>query len=144
MTLAVSLTTLPLVAYYFHQIPWLGLFTNMAIVPLVGIVVIPIGLLAGVAVLVSGAETLPLGMVNQWIFDLFAQMVVGLSQVPGAEWHVASPSISSIFLFWSMLVAVVLLRHRPIIHGVVSPCWWGFLSGGHGLHAPSGIQERYE
>lgn len=24
MTLAVSLTTLPLVAYYFHQIPWLG------------------------------------------------------------------------------------------------------------------------
>jgi competence protein ComEC len=99
MMLAVSLTTLPLVAYYFHQIPWLGLFTNMAIVPLVGIVVIPIGLLAGVTVLVSGAETLPLGMVNQWIFDLFAQIVVGLSQVPGAEWHVASPSISSIFLF---------------------------------------------
>jgi competence protein ComEC len=93
----------------------------MAIVPLVGIVVIPIGLLAGVAVLVSGAETLPLGMVNQWIFDLFAQMVVGLSQVPGAEWHVASPSISSIFLFWSMLVAVVLLRHRPIIQ-------WGCLT----------------
>jgi competence protein ComEC len=89
--------------------------------PLVGIVVIPIGLLAGVAVLVSGAETLPLGMVNQWIFDLFAQIVVGLSQVPGAEWHVASPSISSIFLFWSMLVAVVLLRHRPIIQ-------WGCLT----------------
>ncbi len=115
MTLAVSLTTVPVVAYYFHQIPWLGLFTNMVIVPLVGIVVIPLGLLAGIAVLVSGAETLPLGMVNQWVFDLFAQMVVGLSQMPGAEWYVASPSISSIFLFWGLLAGVVLLRHRPIV-----------------------------
>jgi competence protein ComEC len=115
MTLAVSLTTLPLVAYYFHQIPWLGLVTNMVIVPLVGILVIPLGLLAGVGVLLSGAETLPLGMVNQWVFDLFAQVVVGLSQVPGAEWYVASPSISSIFLFWCMLAGLVLLRHRPIV-----------------------------
>jgi competence protein ComEC len=115
MTLAVSLTTLPLVAYYFHQIPWLGLITNMVIVPLVGILVIPLGLLSGVGVLLTGAETLPLGMVNQWIFDLFAQVVVGLSQVPGAEWYVASPSISSIFLFWCVLAGLVLLRHRPVV-----------------------------
>jgi competence protein ComEC len=121
MTLAVSLTTLPLVAYYFHQIPWLGLVTNMVIVPLVGILVIPLGLLAGVGVLLSGAETLPLGMLNQWVFDLCAQLVVGLSQVPGAEWYVASPSISSIFLFWCMLGGLVLLRHRPIVR-------WGCLT----------------
>ena len=114
MTLAVSLTTLPLVAYYFHQIPWLGLITNVLIVPLVGIVVIPVGLIAAVVVLMSGTETLPLGMVNQWIFDLFAQLIVGLSQVPGAEWHVGSPSIGSIFLFWCLLAALLLFRHRPI------------------------------
>ena len=121
MTLAVSLTTLPLVAYYFHQIPWLGLVTNMVIVPLAGILVIPLGLLSGVGVLLSGTETLPLGMVNQWVFDLFAHAVLGLSQVPGAEWYVASPSISSIFLFWSVLAGLVLLRHRPIIQ-------WGCLT----------------
>jgi competence protein ComEC len=121
MTLAVSLTTLPLVAYYFHQIPWLGLVTNMVVVPLVGILVIPLGLLAGVGVLVSGAESLPLGMVNQWVFDLFAQGIVGLSQVPGAEWFVASPGVSSIFIFWSVLAGLVLLRHRPIVR-------WGCLT----------------
>ena len=115
MTLAVSLTTLPLVAYYFHQIPWLGLFTNMIIVPLVGIVVIPLGLLAGVAVLVSGAETLPLAIVNQWTFDVFAQVVVGLSHVPGAEWHVASPHLASMIVFWCLLAGLVWLRDRPII-----------------------------
>ena len=83
MTLAVSLTTLPLVAYYFHQIPWLGLVTNMVIVPLVGILVIPLGLLAGVGVLLSGAETLPLGMVNQWVFDLCRSS--GRRSVPSAR-----------------------------------------------------------
>jgi competence protein ComEC len=115
MTLAVSLTTLPLVAYYFHQIPWLGLITNMVIVPVVGLLVIPVGLIAAVGVLLTGTEILPLGFVNQWMFDLFAQTVVGLSHVPGAEWHVASPNMASIGGFWCVLAALVLLRHRPLI-----------------------------
>jgi competence protein ComEC len=93
----------------------------MVIVPLVGMLVIPVGLIAAVGVLLTGTETLPLGIVNQWAFDLVAQVVVGLSQVPGAEWYVASPSISSIFLFWCVLAGLVLLRHRPIVR-------WGCLT----------------
>ena len=132
MTLAVSLTTLPLVAHYFHQIPWLGLITNMVIVPLVGIVVIPVGLISAVGVLLSGTETLPLGLVNQWVFDLFAQIIVGLSHVPGAEWHVASPTIASIVVFWCVLAGLVLLRHRPIVRWscvtmlMVILVWWAW------------------
>ncbi len=114
-TVAVSLVTLPLVAYYFHQIPWLGLVSNMVIVPVVGILVIPIGLLSGVGVLVSGSEALPLAIVNQWVFDLLAQVVIGLSHVPGAEWHVASPSISLMLVFWGVLIGLWLLKHKPII-----------------------------
>ena len=37
--------TLPLVMYYFNQISLIGLFANLAVVPLVGFVVIPCGLL---------------------------------------------------------------------------------------------------
>ena len=115
MTLAVSLTTLPLVAYYFHHIPWLGLFTNMVIVPLVAILVIPVGLMTAVGVLMTGAEALPFWSVNQWIFDLFAQLIVGLSIFPGAKWHVASPTIASMVVFWGGLLGLVLLRRGPII-----------------------------
>lgn len=114
MTLAVSLTTLPLVAFYFHQIPWLGLVTNLIVVPLVGIVVIPLGLLAAMGVLLSGTETLPFGLGTQWTFDVFAKMVVALSHVPGAEWHVASPHFASMVVFWCLLAGLVLLRHRSI------------------------------
>ncbi len=132
ITLAVSLTTLPLVAYYFHQIPWLGLLANMLIVPLVGIVVIPLGLLTAVGVLVSGVNFLPLGIVNQWILEALAQMVVGLAQVPGAHWHVASPSIGSILLFWSVLAGGWLLKQQPrlrwscIITTMAILVWWAW------------------
>ena len=132
MTLAVSLATLPLVAFYFHQIPWLGLVTNMVIVPLAGILVIPIGFLTGIGVLVSGAEDLPLEQVNQWIFDLFAHVVVWLSSVPYAEWHVASPHIGLMLLFWGMFAGIMLLPHRPTIRwncviGLVTILiWWAW------------------
>jgi len=115
ITLAVSLTTLPLVAHDFHQIPWLGLLTNMVIVPLVGMLMIPLGLLSGVATLVGGGETLPFASVNQWVFDLLAQVVLGLSHVPGAAWYVASPSLSSMMVFWGMLAGLVVMWHRPSI-----------------------------
>jgi competence protein ComEC len=132
ITLSVSLTTLPLVAHDFHQIPWLGLFTNMVIVPLVGILIIPIGLLSGVATLVGGGETLPLAGVNQWVFDLLGQVVMGLSHIPGAAWYVASPSLSSMMVFWGILVGLVVMWDRPPIRwGCVTVLlaillWWGW------------------
>ena len=132
ITLAVSLTTLPLVAHDFHQIPWLGLFTNMVIVPLVGIFMIPLGLLSGVITLVGGGETLPMASVNQWVFDWLAQVVMSLSHVPGAAWYVASPSFSSMMVFWGMLAGVVTLWHRSLIRwgcGTILLAillWWGW------------------
>lgn len=132
ITLAVSLTTLPLVAHDFHQIPWLGLFTNMVIVPLVGMLMIPIGLLSAVVTLVGAGETLPLASVNQWAFDLLGQAVMSLSHVPGAAWYVASPSLGSMMVFWGMLAGLVVMWHRPFIRWGCATVllavllWWGW------------------
>ncbi len=43
MTLAVTVGTVPLVAYYFNQVAWLGMFANAVVVPLVGLFVVPFG-----------------------------------------------------------------------------------------------------
>jgi competence protein ComEC len=53
-TLAI-LGTLPLVLHYFNQISLIGLATNLAVVPLVGLVVVPAGLLGTVGEL-AGIE----------------------------------------------------------------------------------------
>ncbi|GJL58175.1 MAG: DNA internalization-related competence protein ComEC/Rec2 [Nitrospirales bacterium] len=132
MTLAVSLTTLPLVAHDFHQIPWLGLVANMVIVPLVGAIMIPLGLLSAMIVLVGGGETLPWSSLNQWVFDWLAQVVMMLSHVPGAAWYVASPSLSSMVVFWGILALVVAMWHRQLIRwgcGIILLAillWWGW------------------
>ncbi|MDR4460602.1 MAG: DNA internalization-related competence protein ComEC/Rec2 [Nitrospirales bacterium] len=132
ITLAVSLTTLPLVAHDFHQIPWLGLLANMVIVPLVGAIMIPLGLLSGMIVLVRGGVTLPLSSVNQGVFDWLAQGVMMLSHVPGAAWYVASPSMSSMIVFWGMLAVGVAMWHRQLIRWgcgsilLAILLWWGW------------------
>ena len=57
MSGVVTLVTLPLVAYYFNQLPWLGLFTNVVAVPVMGILLVPIGLVAGIwQILVGGTH----------------------------------------------------------------------------------------
>ncbi|GJL68479.1 MAG: DNA internalization-related competence protein ComEC/Rec2 [Nitrospirales bacterium] len=132
ITLAVSLATLPLVAHDFHQIPWLGLFANMVIVPLVGALMIPLGLLSGMFVLMGGGGTLPMASVNQWVFDWLAQVVLMVSHIPGATWYVASPSVSSMIVFWGMLAGVVALWHRHLFRwgcGTILLAillWWGW------------------
>ena len=51
LTAWVTLAALPLVACYFNQVSWMGLFVNVAMVPFIGLVFLPISLLAALWVL---------------------------------------------------------------------------------------------
>ena len=82
ITGGVTLATIPLVAYHFNQIAWLGLFANLFVVPMAGFVLVPLGLLSAVLVLVTGSDTLPLGAVNQALLDLTAGIVDVLARAP--------------------------------------------------------------
>ncbi len=132
ITLAVTLATWPLVAYYFNHIAWLGLFSNLIIVPLVGFLMIPLGLLSVVWVLLTGAEMLPLGFLHQAIADFLVKTVSVLAHIPGAEWHVASPSILMIMVYYGLLLVLVLRIHKPTLQvscgaGVLAILlWWGW------------------
>ena len=104
MSGVVTLVTVPLVAFYFYQLPWLGLFTNMVAVPVMGILLVPIGLVSGVWQIVLGGGVLPLASLNQWFLEYFVAVVRLVSMLPGGEWHVAAPSAFTMFLFYGGLV----------------------------------------
>ena len=104
MSGVVTMVTLPLVAWYFNQLPWLGLFTNVVAVPVMGILLVPIGLGAGIWQIVGGGTMLPLASVNQWFLEHFVAAVRLVSMLPGGEWYVAAPSALTILLFYSCLV----------------------------------------
>ena len=103
MTGGVTLVTLPVVAYYFNQIPWVGLIGNLIIVPIAGFVLVPIGLASAIWYLMIGGETLPASNMNQTVGDIVFRLVETLAHIPHAEWHVASPGLPAILAFYLFL-----------------------------------------
>lgn len=142
MSGVVTLVTLPLVAYYFNQLPWLGLFTNVAAVPVMGVLLVPIGLGAGIWQVVVGGAMLPLASVNQWCLEHFVAAVRMVSTLPGGEWHVAAPSIPTMVLFYGALlllwgrVGSAVFRSIAGAGVLLLVLWWAwsprmFLDGEH-------------
>lgn len=107
MTGAVTLATVPVVAYYFNQISWVGLIGNLVVVPIAGFVLVPIGLVSGIWYVITGSETFPAGHLNQTIGDVLCRIVETLAGIPGAEWHVASPSLPAMVVFYVCLTLAV-------------------------------------
>src|SRR6185503_12801336 len=103
MSGVITVVTLPLVAYYFNQLPWLGLLANLVAVPVMGILLVPIGLGAGIWQIVAGGSLLPLASLNQWFLEHFVAAVRLVSMLPGVEWHVAAPSALTMVMFYSCL-----------------------------------------
>jgi competence protein ComEC len=132
MSGVITVVTLPLVAYYFNQMPWLGLFTNVAAVPVMGIVLVPIGLVSGIWQIVEGGTMLPLASLNQWFLEYFVAGVRLLSVLPGGEWYVAAPSALSILLFYGGLILLwqgvggAVLRLTVGAGVVLVLVWWAW------------------
>ncbi|HNK77602.1 MAG TPA: DNA internalization-related competence protein ComEC/Rec2 [Nitrospira sp.] len=111
LTAWVTLATLPLVACYFNQVSWMGIFANLLMVPFVGFILLPISLLSAVWVIVSHSSTLP----GAGLIELLAQAVTvptqWLAGLPGAEWFVAAPTVPLMALFY--LLGWAMLTDRP-------------------------------
>ena len=142
MSGVVTVVTLPLVAYYFNQLPWLGLFTNVVAVPVMGILLVPIGLGAGIWQIVVGGTMLPLASLNQWLLEHFVAAVRLMSMLPGGEWHVAAPSALAMLLFYGCLgliwqrVGSQAFRLAAGVGVLLILLWWAwsprmFLDGDH-------------
>jgi len=103
LTGGVTLATLPLVAYYFKQIAWVGLIANAVVVPLAGFVLVPLGLGSAVWLLATGGDSLPAAAANEGMLELFSGVVSLFAKLPGVEWHVASPALAAVVVFYGLL-----------------------------------------
>lgn len=109
LALTTTVWTAPLVAYHFHQVAWVGLFANLVIIPMAGLLIVPLGLISSVLVLIFDLNDLPLAWFNQHGLAIFDGLVQKFSELPAAEFHLPAPLIVFIlsfylllfFLFWS-------------------------------------------
>jgi competence protein ComEC len=110
--LGVTVVTAPLVAMQFHQIAWIGLFANLVVVPVVGLLLVPLGLFCCLLTLITGSENLQGVGLLQLSLDAVLSIVHGFASIPGARWMVASPPVTQVLLFYLCLAVGIFWRDR--------------------------------
>ncbi len=99
---AAILGTLPITLYYFNQTSLIGVITNCIMVPLVGFIVVPLGLLA--VLFLPLTQTLALCFIKGAIFVM--QGGLGLaslfSEIPFAAAKTVTPNLLEITLYYAL------------------------------------------
>jgi competence protein ComEC len=121
------LGTLPLVLHYFNQVSMVGLATNLIVVPLVGLVIVPAGLLGAVTLFVHPALGHFFWHPAAWGAELVCRMVHQVSAWPWASVQWITPSPVEIVLYYLLCALILFWRRLPlrVAAAVVLLSLWG-------------------
>lgn len=95
--------TAPLVIYYFHQFSWVGILANLIVVPLVGILVLPLGLVSSFFTYLFGSSGFVFSALNNIALLIFYRTVQFFASIPFSDIHL-SLSLSSVILLSLLLI----------------------------------------
>lgn len=114
LSLAASLGTAPLAAYYFHYVSLISPLANLVVVPLVGFVLIPLSLISSFAYIFTGHYIFaPLVSASS---DLIVTIVKLFAGIPYAELRVPSfPPVLCLFFYAGFLLYIVSGRNKKIL-----------------------------
>ena len=105
------LGTLPLTMFYFNQISLVGLFANFIFVPLIGFVVVPLGLIAVFLYPLTGSVALGCLKAAAVVLKHTISMVHFFSDLPFAAVKTVTPSYLEICCFYILFWAVFNLKY---------------------------------
>lgn len=108
ISISVQLTTIPLIAWYYYQIPLYGIFLNLLVVPMVPFIVgfAAAGMAGGAAAMYPAHLLLT---VLEWICDR-------IRLLPGAVTVVKKPELWQILFYFAVLGAGVFLLEKGFIY----------------------------
>jgi competence protein ComEC len=108
VTLAAQVLTAPLVAYHFHRLPLLFLFSNLLVVPLSSLVLLLCILLCACPWLT--ALTKPLGSLTTVLIHLMNGHVLGMDAVPNASLTDLHLSVVQVIFLYGMIALLASWR----------------------------------
>jgi competence protein ComEC len=115
--------TLPLVMFYFNQVSFVGLFANFVVVPLVGFVVIPCGLLALFIYPVSSLMAYGCIQICLFVLDYVLLAVNYFASLPFAAIKTITPSLFEMVCYyvlgWVVLNGVKIRRDLKTAAGQI-------------------------
>jgi competence protein ComEC len=138
LTIAATAATAPLVLYHFRQFSWVGLVSNL-VLPLLGVVVIPLGLLSAGLTLLFSLSTFPLASLNDWVVTTFTAVISWFARWPDAIVHLPAPSPLTVLALYSGMAALVWGRRIRVVRwlGAATCALWA-VAALAGLLRPDG------
>ncbi|MBM2837884.1 MAG: metallo-beta-lactamase superfamily [Deltaproteobacteria bacterium] len=114
VSLAATIWTAPLVAYYFNRFSIISPLSNLITVPLVGLIVVPLGLISSIFIPISQTVSGLLIKTDSQLLSLIIWLTSRIAAIPMSSIRVVTPNIFEISLFY---IAVVLFIYRGRIIG---------------------------
>lgn len=111
-SLGLQLTTLPILTYHFFQLPVYGIFVNLAVVPLMGIV-----LASGMAGVLLGSVNLTAGRFamgsGHAVLRLYEAICRCCSRLPGNTLVTGRPELWQIVVYYICFMVLLMLLNWP-------------------------------
>ena len=113
VTTAATVVTIPLIAFHFHRFPLVGLAANITVVPIIGLWVIPLGLVSCIALLFSSTLAGFFLSLGESGLNLAVSLVKFWSDIPWSSLWVIRPNWLEILLLYGLLfLGLYLFRAR--------------------------------
>jgi competence protein ComEC len=136
------LGTLPLTLYYFHQFSWVGLISNLVVIPFVGVILLPFAL--GSAIAAPFFNHFPFASLHHALGLFYMRITSLFADLPCAHLHFASPHIVTIALFYLIVPALLIRRvSTRLVGGVTALFLVIFLVGGSIRLPPKTMQVTF-
>jgi len=122
--------SLPLVMYYFNQVPTVGILTNLIIIPLIGFIAVPLGLTA--VFLYPISSTFAIGCIKGSSFAIAKSIaiVTSISDLPFSTVKTITPTLLEMICFYILVWSVLNLKKSRIVKYVaVSVIFLFFIDG---------------
>ena len=107
VSLFAILGTLPIVAFYFNQVSLVGMAANFIIIPLIGFIVVPLGLFSAFLSLISFSAALLFMNVSAIVLTYAIDIVYFISDFQFAACKIVTPTYFEICCYYLLVYAVL-------------------------------------
>ncbi|MGD9076104.1 MAG: DNA internalization-related competence protein ComEC/Rec2 [Desulfobacteraceae bacterium] len=110
VTLSAMIFLLPIISFYFHRISVVAIPANIIVVPILGLWVIPLGLLSVASLPISTTLAQLFLQLGAWGMEWMTAAVQVWTHFPWASFWVVTPSAFEMLIFYSLILFIFFIR----------------------------------
>jgi len=109
VSLSATLGTIPLVAFYFNRISTVVLLSNLMVIPIIGFIVLPLGMATIVIAPISTSLAVIFIKISSFFLGVSVSIVDLLAMSPHSSFFVTTPNLIEITAYYFLLITTVKL-----------------------------------